>query len=146
LKRRDGGTIFIKRAPTVDGLPAACYNDEQLQTFGQVYSFTYGWTFIMVTILPIDTIVSDTSIRDGQPIIAGTQIRVSDIVASHLYRGLQPDELAVNFKLSLGQVYAALAYYYQRKDQIDELMQQEQRRASDYLEKLASDERLIRIG
>jgi uncharacterized protein (DUF433 family) len=99
----------------------------------------------MVTILSIDTIVSDSSIRDGQPIVAGTQIRVSDLVASHLYRGQQPEELAVNYKLSLGQVYAALAYYYQRKDQIDKLMQQEKRRAADYLEELENNGRLIRV-
>ena len=99
----------------------------------------------MVTILSIDTIVSDSSIRDGQPIVAATQIRVSDIVASHLYRGQTPDELAVNYKLSLGQVYAALAYYYQHKDQIDELMQQEWDRANTYLETLEKNGRLIRV-
>jgi uncharacterized protein (DUF433 family) len=90
-------------------------------------------------------IISDTSIRDGQPVIAGTQIRISDIVASHLHRGLRPDELASSFELSLGQVYAALAYYHQRKDRIDRLIQQEKRHASDCLDKLAGDERLIRI-
>jgi uncharacterized protein (DUF433 family) len=99
----------------------------------------------MVTILSIDTIVSDSSIRDGQPIVATTQIRVSDIAASHLYRGQTPDELAVNYKLSLGQVYAALAYYYQHKDQIDELMQQEWDRANTYLETLEKNGRLIRV-
>jgi uncharacterized protein (DUF433 family) len=99
----------------------------------------------MVTILSIDTIVSDSSIRDGQPIVAATQIRVSDIAASHLYRGQTPDELAVNYKLSLGQVYAALAYYYQHKDQIDELMQQEWDRANTYLETLEKNGRLIRV-
>jgi hypothetical protein len=44
---------------------------------------------------------------------------VIDIVASHLYRGLTADELAINFNLNLGQVYAALAYYYQHKPDMD---------------------------
>ena len=99
----------------------------------------------MVTVLSIDTIVSNTDIRNGQPILAGTQLRVSDLVASHLHRGLSPDALAVNYKLSLGQVYAALAYYYQNKSQIDELMKQEARRADNYLSKLENDGRLIRV-
>lgn len=99
----------------------------------------------MVTVLSIDTIVSDTAIRDGQPIIAGTQVRVSDLVAGHLYRGHSPEALAVNYKLSLGQVYAALAYYYQHKGEIDDLLQQEARRADTYLNKLEQDGRLIRV-
>lgn len=99
----------------------------------------------MVTVLSIDTIVSDTTIREGQPIIAGTQVRVSDVVASHLYRGHSPEVLAVNYKLSLGQVYAALAYYYQHKSVIDGLLQQEAHRADTYLKGLEQDGRLFRI-
>ncbi len=99
----------------------------------------------MVTVLSIDTIVSDTTIRDGQPVVSGTRIRVSDIVASHLYRGQNPDELAVNFKLSLGQVYAALAYYYQHKDELDTLIQRESDKATAYLEQLEKNGRLIRV-
>ncbi|MBN1121828.1 MAG: DUF433 domain-containing protein [Anaerolineae bacterium] len=99
----------------------------------------------MVTVLSIDTIVSDTTIRDGQPILAGTQVRVSDLVASHLFRGHSPEALAVNYKLSLGQVYAALAYYYQHKDEIDRLLHQEAQRADTYLNKLEQDGRLIRV-
>ncbi|MCC7207913.1 MAG: hypothetical protein IT323_11440, partial [Anaerolineae bacterium] len=41
-------------------------------------------------------------------------------VASHIFRGLTPDELAVNYALDLGQVYAALAYYYQHKTAMDD--------------------------
>ncbi len=68
---------------------------------------------------PIDTIVSDPKIQEGAPTIAGSRIRVLDLIASHLYRGLTADELAVNFNLNLGQVYAALAYYYQHKPVLD---------------------------
>lgn len=99
----------------------------------------------MVTILSINTIVSDTTIGDGQPIIAETQVRVSDLVASHLFRGHGPDALAVNYRLSLGQVYAALAYYYQHKSEIDDLLQQEAHRADAYLTKLEQDGHLIRV-
>jgi uncharacterized protein (DUF433 family) len=67
----------------------------------------------------IDMIVSDPAVRSGRPMVAGTSIRVSDLVASHLYRGLTPEELAVNFALNLAQVYAALAYYYMHKTEVD---------------------------
>ena len=98
----------------------------------------------MATILSIDTIISDDEVKGGQPIIAGTRIRVSDVVSSHLYRDQSPDELAVNFKLTLGQVYAVLAYYYQNKSEIDTLIRQDSERIESYLRKLDDDGKLIR--
>ncbi len=50
----------------------------------------------MATIHTIATIVSDPKIHDGQPIIVGTTLRVSDLIASHIYRGLSAEELALN--------------------------------------------------
>jgi uncharacterized protein (DUF433 family) len=99
----------------------------------------------MVTVLSINTIVSDEHAHGGQPVIAGTGIRVTDLVSSHLYRGLTPDELAVNFGLSLGQVYAALAYYYQHRAEVDALIEAEAERAQAYLNKLDEHGRIIRF-
>ena len=99
----------------------------------------------MVTVLSIDTIVSDSTVQDGQPIIAGTQVRVTDLVASHLFRGHNPEALAVNYSLSLGQVYAALAFYYQHKREIEEMLEQEADRANTYLTQLEQDGTLIRV-
>jgi uncharacterized protein (DUF433 family) len=56
-----------------------------------------------VTVLSIDAIVSDPAIRGGRPIIAGTGVRVMDIIASHLYRKFSPEELAVQYNLALGK-------------------------------------------
>lgn len=86
----------------------------------------------------IDAIVSDPDVRNGQPMIAGTRIRLIDLVTGHLYRGLSPDELAVNYALTLSQVYAALAYYYQNKRDVDALLRndiQETKRLMDVLQK-----------
>ncbi|MBL8119427.1 MAG: DUF433 domain-containing protein [Anaerolineae bacterium] len=99
----------------------------------------------MATIHPIDTIISDPQLRNGQPIIAGTSIRVIDVVASHLYRGLTAEELAVNFSLDLGQVYAVLAYYYQHKPELDERMRSDIERGRDMLNELEAKGKLIRI-
>jgi uncharacterized protein (DUF433 family) len=99
----------------------------------------------MITVHPIDTIVSDSDKRGGQPIIGGTGVRVSDVVASHLYRGLSPDELAVNFALDLGQVYAALAYYYQHKAEMDTLMREEAQEAEQLISQFDKQGKLIRL-
>lgn len=100
----------------------------------------------MVTIHPIDTIVSDPDVRDGHPVIEGSRVRVVDLAASHLYRHLTADELATNFNLSLAQVYAALAYYYQHKAEIDAVLRSEAQQAEDYLRQLDEQGKLIRRG
>ncbi|MBZ0318396.1 MAG: DUF433 domain-containing protein [Anaerolineae bacterium] len=97
------------------------------------------------TILPIDTIISDPAIRDGQPIIKGTNLRVVTLISSHLYRGLSPEELATNFALDLGQVYAALAYYYQHKVEIDTEIRQDSAKAESLLAELEHQGKLIRL-
>lgn len=97
------------------------------------------------TILPIDTIISDPAIRDGQPIIKGTNLRVVTLISSHLYRGLSPEELAINFALDLGQVYAALAYYYQHKAEIDTEIRQDSAKAESLLAELEQKGKLIRL-
>lgn len=80
-----------------------------------------------VTALHIDVIVSNPTIRNGSPIINGTTIRVSDLVAYHTTGDkLTAEQLAENFKLSMGQVYAALAYYHLHKTKIDAEIAQSQ--------------------
>ena len=98
----------------------------------------------MVIVHPIDMIVSDPNIRNGQPIISGSRVRVVDLIASHLYRHLTADELATNFNLNLAQVYAALAYYYQNKAEIDTVLRSEAQEAEKYLQELDKQGKLIR--
>ncbi len=99
----------------------------------------------MSTIHSIDTIISDPNVRGGQPIILGTNVRVSDVITSHIYRSLSPEELAVNFKLDMGQVYAALAYYYQHKTGIDAQMRHDDEKAQRLLNQFDSQGKLIRV-
>jgi uncharacterized protein (DUF433 family) len=67
----------------------------------------------------INLIATDPNIRNGRPCIADTSIEVSVIVIAKVVRGLEPDEIAADYDLSLSQVYAALAYYYENKQPID---------------------------
>lgn len=65
-------------------------------------------------------IKTDKKIRGGEPIIAGTGIRVLDIAIRYEIMGMPPDEILVAFPhLNLSQVHDALSYYYEHKDEID---------------------------
>ena len=99
----------------------------------------------MATVHPIETIISDPAVRAGHPVIAGTTVRVVDLVASHLYRGLSPEALAVNFGLDLGRVYAALAYYYQHRAELDARMRADEEAADTLLAEFETQGKLIRL-
>lgn len=99
----------------------------------------------MQTIHAINTIVSDPTIRSGKPIVAGTGVAVMDVVASHLYRGFGAEELALNYHLNLGQVFAALAYYYQYKAEMDAAFQAEQQEAERLLAQLDIQGKVIHL-
>jgi uncharacterized protein (DUF433 family) len=64
-------------------------------------------------------IVRSSEIRGGRPRIAGTGVTVRRIVS--LYQlGLSADEIASRIgHLTIGQVFAALAYYFVNRQEID---------------------------
>ena len=65
-------------------------------------------------------ITIDPAITHGRPHIAGHRIRVQDIAIWHERLGLSADEICTDYDLSLGEVYAALAYYFDHKTEIDQ--------------------------
>ncbi|HHT9138554.1 MAG TPA: DUF433 domain-containing protein [Candidatus Wunengus sp. YC60] len=59
-------------------------------------------------------------IRDGEPIIAGTGIRVLDIAIRHELMGMSPEDIIIALPhLTFSQVHAALSYYYDYKNEMD---------------------------
>ncbi|MBC1237171.1 DUF433 domain-containing protein [Nostoc sp. 2RC] len=55
----------------------------------------------------------------GKPRIAGHRIRVQDIIIWHEQMGMSPDEILYHHpSISLADVYAALAYYQDRQEEI----------------------------
>ncbi len=67
--------------------------------------------------------------RDGEPraFIAGTRIRVQDIYAHAELGGETPEQIVAIFPhLSLGQVHAALAYYFDHRDEVLAGMRQDE--------------------
>lgn len=56
----------------------------------------------------------------GRPRIAGHRITVEDIVIWHERLGRGINEIAVEYGLSLADVHAALAYYFDHREAIDQ--------------------------
>jgi uncharacterized protein (DUF433 family) len=79
----------------------------------------------MDTVLSLDWIVTNPDVRDGKPCISGTGLRVIDVVSAHLFYHLNADEIAVQYDVPLAGIYAALAYYYQNKAEIDAVIRTE---------------------
>jgi len=55
----------------------------------------------------------------GKPRIAGHRITVQDIVVWHERLGWSVDQIASEYDLSLADVYAALAYYFAHRKEVD---------------------------
>lgn len=56
----------------------------------------------------------------GKPCVAGTRIRVYDVYVWHEHEGRSADEIVSSFpELTLADVHAALAYYWDHRDEID---------------------------
>ncbi|MGB6044974.1 MAG: DUF433 domain-containing protein [Pirellulales bacterium] len=69
----------------------------------------------------------------GKPCIAGTGIRVWDIYVLHERQGRTPDEIVAAYPhITLAVVHAALAYYWDNKDEIDRQMKE----ADEFVEQL----------
>jgi len=55
----------------------------------------------------------------GRPRIAGHRITVQNIAIWHERMGQSADEIATDYDLTLADVYAALAYYFDHREEID---------------------------
>lgn len=58
-------------------------------------------------------------IAGGKPRISGHRITVQDIAIWHERMGKSADEIASDYSLSLSDVYAALAYYFDHQEEMD---------------------------
>jgi len=57
--------------------------------------------------------------RGGKPRIAGRRITVQDVVIWHEHMGRSADEIATDQDLDIADVYAALAYYFDHREEVD---------------------------
>ncbi len=62
--------------------------------------------------------------EQNTPIIAGTNMKVIELVLGHIAYGWSPEELHFQHPyLSMGQVHSALAYYWDHKEELDQDIQ-----------------------
>ena len=64
------------------------------------------------------------AIMGGKPHIAGHRITIQNIVIWHEWMGHGADQIATEYNLTLAQVYAALAYYYDNRLEIEKSIQE----------------------
>ena len=70
------------------------------------------------------------------PYIAGTTMKVIELVAAHIDFGWSPAELQLNHRyLSMSQIHSALAYYWDHQQELDADMQ----RRFEYAEQLRQE-------
>ena len=66
--------------------------------------------------------------------IAGTKVKITEVVLDKIAYGSSPEEIHFQHpNISLAQIHAALTYYYENQDQVDEQI----RRGLDESDKLA---------
>ena len=66
----------------------------------------------------------------GKPRIVGRRITVADIAVWHERLGIGVDEISSEYDLSLSQVYGALSYYHDHREEIDDQMRESKAFAS----------------
>ena len=69
----------------------------------------------------------------GKACIAGHRVRVLDVVAWHEHQGMTPDEIVSHVPtITLGDVHAALAYYFDHIEEIQQEMRDERAFAEEF--------------
>lgn len=89
----------------------------------------------MKTIESINLIYRDPNVRGGRPCIVGAGLRVMDIVMERQYGEREPEKIAALYEIPVSEVYAALAYYHQHKNEIDSDIQ----RDDDYIRRVKAE-------
>src|SRR5687767_14869507 len=74
----------------------------------------------MATPLKMVQIVASDDILNGKPRLEGRRITVQQIVEYHLYAGWSLEKLENTLNLRPAEIHAALAYYYDHRDEIDQ--------------------------
>jgi len=70
--------------------------------------------------LEMPRIVRTSGTCGGKPRIDGHRIKVEHIAICYERLGMSPDEIVISHPtITLAQVHAALAYYFEHKDEID---------------------------
>ena len=76
----------------------------------------------MLGVLPVirEHIVATPETCGGRPRIAGSRVRVKDVVIMHERQGMGPEAIVSEFPhLTLADLHAALAYYHDHREELN---------------------------
>ena len=80
-----------------------------------------------------DRISRTPGVCGGKACIAGHRVRVLDIVVWHEHQGMTPDEIVSHVPtITLADVHAALAYYFDHIEEIQQEMRAERAFAGEF--------------
>ena len=69
----------------------------------------------------------------GKACLAGQRVRVLDIVVWHEHQGMTPDEIVSHIpSITLADLHAALAYYFEHIEEIQQEMREERTYAEEF--------------
>jgi uncharacterized protein (DUF433 family) len=68
--------------------------------------------------------INHIEIRDGNPVIAGTGLKVAIIATTYVHHDVSIDWIAQNYDLTPAQIHAALSYYYDHAAELDRFIQE----------------------
>lgn len=80
------------------------------------------------------TIVQSDDVLGGEPRLAGTRVGVLDIYELVVDGGNPPADVADQLDRSLGEIYAALAYYHEQPEAMRQLRRDRKQRQDDLAE------------
>jgi uncharacterized protein (DUF433 family) len=68
--------------------------------------------------------------ENGVPRIDGTRLKVQHVAVLHTFHGLDGEQIRRQYPfLTLAQIYSALAYYHDHKEEIDRAIEEGEREA-----------------
>ena len=83
----------------------------------------------------IESKIVKDNIMSGSPRMAGTRIRVRDIVEKYIVMEEPPAVIAREFSISISDVHEALSYYYENTEEI----QEEIRKDREFIDKFRKE-------
>ena len=84
------------------------------------------------SVRPVEYIGVRAGYCGGKPHILGHRIKVKHVAIWHEQMGMTPTEIAATYPtITLAQVHAALAYYYDHRDEIQAEIEEERRFVED---------------
>jgi uncharacterized protein (DUF433 family) len=92
----------------------------------------------MATRIPNQHVEVTPGVAGGKPRIVGRRIKVQDIVVWHERMGKGVEEIAAEHDLSLSDVHAALAYYFDHRAEIDQAIDESQAFAEELRQRTPS--------